>query len=197
MKSNHIIGVKWSPLCLHVTNDSCSLKMHDEGKKKFLAVITHFIPILEQCHLVILIVVDAFMRHCSFQIWSHIHPTSFDAGLSDSFEQFVVSLVPGDVASMEAASLLPVWCHHLDLGGMTQLLTQAGLSLSNNHDTDWPEHSMHRVCPISSACSMSFWYGLLRFNEVWHMSLYTYRLHMTANVPVDLKQPWSNLEKYE
>ena len=35
MKSYHIIGVKWTTLCLHVTNDSRSLKRHNEGKKTF------------------------------------------------------------------------------------------------------------------------------------------------------------------
>ena len=50
--------------------------------KTFWVVITNFIPILEQCHLVMLIVVYAFMRHCYFQICSHMHPTSFDAGLN-------------------------------------------------------------------------------------------------------------------
>ena len=31
MKSNHIIRVKWSALCLYVTNDSRSLKWHNKG----------------------------------------------------------------------------------------------------------------------------------------------------------------------
>ena len=35
MKSNHIIGVNWSTLCLHVTNDSRSLKWHNVCKKRF------------------------------------------------------------------------------------------------------------------------------------------------------------------
>ena len=30
-KSNHIIGVKWSALCLHATKNSRSLKRHNEG----------------------------------------------------------------------------------------------------------------------------------------------------------------------
>ena len=94
MLSNHTNGVKWSALCLHVANDSCTLKRHSEGGKKFFFVkITNFIHILEQCHMVILTVVQAFIRHCSFQICSHIHPTSFDAGLKylppcDGFEWF-------------------------------------------------------------------------------------------------------------
>ena len=37
---------------------------------------------LEQYHLVRLIAMYASIRHCSFQICSHIHPKSFDAGLN-------------------------------------------------------------------------------------------------------------------
>ena len=33
IKKNHIIGVKWTALCLHVTNDTRSLKWHNEVKK--------------------------------------------------------------------------------------------------------------------------------------------------------------------
>ena len=79
---------------------------------------------------------------------------------------------PGDVACMEIASLQPVLCHRLDLGGMTQLLRQARFSLSNHYDIAWPEDSLHRVCPISSVCSLIFLYDLclLCFDEVWHMS---------------------------
>ena len=50
--------------------------------EKVLVIITNFIHILEQCHLVILIVVYAFMEHCSFEICSYMRPTSFDAGLT-------------------------------------------------------------------------------------------------------------------
>ena len=81
MKSNLIIGVKWPALCLHVTNHSRSHKRHNEGKK-FWVVIINFLPILEQCHLIILIVVYAFMRHCSLQICLHIHPISLSVGLT-------------------------------------------------------------------------------------------------------------------
>ena len=44
MKSNHINGVKWFALCLHVTNDSHSLKKAKKKKKKnnLLIVITNF-----------------------------------------------------------------------------------------------------------------------------------------------------------
>ena len=35
IKSNHIIGVKWCAPCLHVTNDSSSLKWHKGCKKVF------------------------------------------------------------------------------------------------------------------------------------------------------------------
>ena len=49
--------------------------------KKFIAI-TNFIQMSDQYHLVRLIVMYAFIRHCSFQICSHIHPKSFDAGLT-------------------------------------------------------------------------------------------------------------------
>ena len=51
MKSNHIIGVKWSAVCLYVKNDCRSLKRHNEGKKTVLVVIINFIPILQKCHI--------------------------------------------------------------------------------------------------------------------------------------------------
>ena len=50
--------------------------------KNFLIVIINFMPILGQYHLVRLTAMHVFIRHCSFQICSHIHPTSFDAGLT-------------------------------------------------------------------------------------------------------------------
>ena len=49
--------------------------------KKFFVVITNLINNLKQYHLLLLIVIYAFIPYCSFQICSHIHPKSFDAGL--------------------------------------------------------------------------------------------------------------------
>ena len=80
MKSNHIIGVKWSALCLHITNGSSSLKWHNECKKFFIVII-NFMHNLGQYNLVQLIVMYGFMQNCSFQICLHMHPKSFDAGL--------------------------------------------------------------------------------------------------------------------
>ena len=51
--------------------------------KQFLIVITNFTHILEQYHLVRLILMYTFMRHCSFQMCSYIYPKSFDAGLTN------------------------------------------------------------------------------------------------------------------
>ena len=50
--------------------------------KKFFFVITNFINNLEQHHMVRLIVMYTSTLHWSFQICSHIHPKSFDAGLT-------------------------------------------------------------------------------------------------------------------
>ena len=50
--------------------------------KKFFIVIINFIHNLGQYNLVRLIVMYAFMQSCSFQICLHMHPKSFDAGLS-------------------------------------------------------------------------------------------------------------------
>ena len=48
----------------------------------FFIVVTNFTHNLGQYHLVRLIAMYVIKRHCSFQICWHIHPKSFDAGLS-------------------------------------------------------------------------------------------------------------------
>ena len=50
--------------------------------KKFFIVIINFMHKLGQYNLVRLIVMYAFKRNCSFQICLHMHPKSFDAGLT-------------------------------------------------------------------------------------------------------------------
>ena len=50
--------------------------------KKFFIVIINVMHKLGQYNLVRLIVMYAFMRNCSFQICLHMHPKSFDAGLT-------------------------------------------------------------------------------------------------------------------
>ena len=80
VKSHH-----WSKMVRSLLTKTM-IAAHIRGitKVKNLVVITNFIPILDQCHLVILIVVYASMGHCSFHICSHTHPTLFDAGLTYS-----------------------------------------------------------------------------------------------------------------
>ena len=51
-------------------------------KKKVFVIITNFINNLEQYDLVRLIVMYTSILHWSFQLCSHIHPKSFDAGLN-------------------------------------------------------------------------------------------------------------------
>ena len=51
--------------------------------KKFFIVIINSMHNLGQYNLVRLIVMYAFMRNCSFPIYLHMHPKSFDAGLTE------------------------------------------------------------------------------------------------------------------
>ena len=59
--------------------------------KKFFIVIINFMHNLGQYNLVRLIVMYAFMRNCSFPICLHMHPKSFDAGLTRIFYNMDVS----------------------------------------------------------------------------------------------------------
>ena len=79
---DEIKSYHWSPLltCNHAI---IAAQLRGIMKvKKFLIVVINFMHILEHYHLVRLIVMYFFMRHCSFQICSHFYQTSFDAGLS-------------------------------------------------------------------------------------------------------------------
>ena len=88
MKSNHIIEVKWSALTYILPMTAAHLRGITKVNK-FLIVIINSMDILEQFRLVRLIAIYAFMRHCSFQICSHIHPPSLDAGLI-IYEEFCI-----------------------------------------------------------------------------------------------------------
>ena len=87
VKSHH--WSKMDRLLLTGSNDSRPLKIHNKCKEKRF----NSIHILEQYRLVRLIVMFVVMRHCSLEIYSHIHPTTFDSGLNDATLKAVMNKI--------------------------------------------------------------------------------------------------------